>query len=1186
MIPASPTAYRLLHDGTLALADVEAAGIRVDTDYLDRMIAKAKARVERIGAELMQDEVWKVWRRRYGNTAKLGSRDQLAEVLFGAMGHPITMRTGKKLRPSSDESHLATVDLPFVARYQEYETLKKAAATNLKGIRRHVVDGFAHVVYSLNIARTYRSCVAKGTMVEVVRDVAKHPRGIPIEDVKKGDFVYCYDDELNLTVRRVKWAGRTGRRRVVRVRWAARGKKGHLDVTPEHRIRLYDGRYVPACQLVGTYRGDDVDSHRYKIHALAMGRRGDRLWQTGRTDSLLDHRLVYESLIGPLADGEIVHHDDGNHLNNDPGNLIKTTQSEHNTVYHARFTDEIRRMGVAARVRNHRLYGGRFHVGDTLGFSNRFKLLRSLAEVRGRLTGTQHAFETIKKRVQEAGIDVRAIKDRYNGRGEYIALGPLRRAHSAGVKNVERVFGISYYQCQRLLKARGLSTRRRWANQFGQFVPGNHCITGVEELLDAVDVYDIEVEGCHNFIAAEICVHNSCSEFNFQNLPIRDPQMGKLIRRAFIPRDGNVLLEIDEAQVEVRVGACYHHDPRMIEYIEDTTKDMHRDMAAECFLLPEADLKKHAKEYKAIRGLAKGGFVFAEFYGDYYPGVAANLWGTAEKEKLARHDGTSIIDHLRAKGIRARGECTPGQEPRRGTFEAHIRDVEKRFWGQRFRGYAAWKKRWWEEYLKAGYFRMHTGFVCQGVYKRNEAVNYPIQGCLAGHCRVLTDEGHIPIRELVGRHVRVWTGHKWADAVGLDRGTCRRAVISLSSGLRIECDIRHKLKNENGEWLPFEKLVPGTLVALPGCGNPLPSSPGMNWWFLLGFLIGDGHLGGRGRRFVSITVGKKKLPILKEIRRFLISEGYCEGGYGGIRCRTIPAAGNKAKKYNLGLENRKFSDQLERLGIVFGSRARTKRVPEGVWRAGPQARRDFLEGIWMSDGCRATRGLNMVSRGLLRDIQQLAAGVGFDSVLYGNGARLNFHWREHNAKSPRKFPAASLVRLVSVVTKNGKDSGSEYVMSHRALAGARRGKDCSQYVAERCVERHGSGGEVYRYDRIESVRILDKAETTYTMSVDDPLHQFVADGVIHKNSAFHCLLWSIIQLNAWLRANKMRTRIVGQIHDSILLDAPEDEVADVVAAARRIMCRDILREWPWLIVPPEVEVEISRTNWYEKEKYV
>ena len=389
MKPTSPAAFRLLREGTLALADVEAAGIRVDTEYLDRMIAKAKAKAERMAEELKADEVWRVWKKTCGGNASLGSRAQLARVLFDAMGLPVTMRTGKTQRPSTDDAHLATVDLPFVRRYQEYESLKKTVATNLKGIRREVVDGRAHCDYSLNKVRTYRS---------------------------------------------------------------------------------------------------------------------------------------------------------------------------------------------------------------------------------------------------------------------------------------------------------------------------------------------------------------GCSSFNFQNLPVRDPLMGKLVRRAFVPSPGNVLVEVDESQAEVRAGCCYHFDPRMIAYIEDPAKDMHRDMASQCFLIPEAELKDAAKHYKPVRGLAKGNFVFAEFYGDYWadkrdgkPGVARKMWETVVRERLKTADGTPLPAHMARNGIKGLGDCSPRGNAGRGTFAGHIKAVEKDFWGRRFRRYAEWKEEWWQEYLARGWFRMHTGFVCQGIHSKNETSNYPIQGA-AFHC--------------------------------------------------------------------------------------------------------------------------------------------------------------------------------------------------------------------------------------------------------------------------------------------------------------------------------------------------------------------------------------------------------------------------------------------------------------------
>lgn len=222
---------------------------------------------------------------------------------------------------------------------------------------------------------------------------------------------------------------------------------------------------------------------------------------------------------------------------------------------------------------------------------------------------------------------------------------------------------------------------------------------------------------------------SSSSNFNFQNLPIRDPEQGKLIRQCFIPSPGNRLIEVDFGGIEVCIAACYHKDPRMISYITDPSKDMHRDMAAQCFKMPTKEVTKMA------RYGGKNMFVFPQFYGDYFVSCAGQLWDYMQRAKLhyKSSEDRLIIDELARQGITERGLCTPGKPTMPGSFEDHIRGVEKHFWDKRFRTYRDWKKTWFAEYQKTGSFETKTGFRLEANISRNDVINWPVQGS-AFHC--------------------------------------------------------------------------------------------------------------------------------------------------------------------------------------------------------------------------------------------------------------------------------------------------------------------------------------------------------------------------------------------------------------------------------------------------------------------
>jgi len=88
-----------------------------------------------------------------------------------------------------------------------------------------------------------------------------------------------------------------------------------------------------------------------------------------------------------------------------------------------------------------------------------------------------------------------------------------------------------------------------------------------------------------------------------------------------------------------------------------------------------------------------------------------------------------------------------------------------------------------------------------------------------------------------------------------------------------------------------------------------------------------------------------------------------------------------------------------------------------------------------------------------------------------------------------------------------------------------------------------------------------------------------------QGSAFHCLLWSLIQMDRWLIEQKMETCIVGQIHDSMVLDVVPAELDVVKKQLRKIMCEDLREHWQWITVPLDIDAEISAVdgNWYQMQ---
>lgn len=153
---ATPEANELLLRGSLALAEVEQNGIRINTDYLDASIRETDEKITHLEQRLHKDELWTTWQSVFGSRATLGSRDQLGYILFEMMGFKTDARTATG-KIKTDKEVLSKVDYPFVPVYLEWAGLLKIKDTYLEGIRRELVGDILRPSQNLHTAATYRS---------------------------------------------------------------------------------------------------------------------------------------------------------------------------------------------------------------------------------------------------------------------------------------------------------------------------------------------------------------------------------------------------------------------------------------------------------------------------------------------------------------------------------------------------------------------------------------------------------------------------------------------------------------------------------------------------------------------------------------------------------------------------------------------------------------------------------------------------------------------------------------------------------------------------------------------------------------------------------------------------------------------------------------------------------------------
>jgi DNA polymerase I-like protein with 3'-5' exonuclease and polymerase domains len=89
-----------------------------------------------------------------------------------------------------------------------------------------------------------------------------------------------------------------------------------------------------------------------------------------------------------------------------------------------------------------------------------------------------------------------------------------------------------------------------------------------------------------------------------------------------------------------------------------------------------------------------------------------------------------------------------------------------------------------------------------------------------------------------------------------------------------------------------------------------------------------------------------------------------------------------------------------------------------------------------------------------------------------------------------------------------------------------------------------------------------------------------------QGSAFHCLLWSFIKITNYIERFTLDSRLIGQVHNSMLFDILPDELPLILKKVYEVTTIDLPKAWPWIIVPLAIEAELAPVNasWANKEK--
>lgn len=258
-------------------------------------------------------------------------------------------------------------------------------------------------------------------------------------------------------------------------------------------------------------------------------------------------------------------------------------------------------------------------------------------------------------RMERAGVKVeadelKAYGDRLGGRIVELEKEIYEMAGEEFNINSPKQLGVILFEKLEMPHAKktktGYSTA---ADVLEKLAPDHPIVAKILEYRQLAKLKSTYADGLAVFIGSDGRIHGkfnqtitatgriSSTEPNLQNIPVR-MELGRLIRKVFVPEEGCVFVDADYSQIELRILAHCSGDEQLIQAYREA-KDIHRMTASQVFHTPfdeVTDLQRRnakAVNFGIVYGISSFGLSqdlsitrkeaaqYIEHYFESYPGI-------------------------------------------------------------------------------------------------------------------------------------------------------------------------------------------------------------------------------------------------------------------------------------------------------------------------------------------------------------------------------------------------------------------------------------------------------------------------------------------------------------------------------------------------------------------------------------